>query len=284
MHEDGVKSDGTRRSYRIASLPCGRRSKYLVLVFWLVVVAVTGGLAGKLQGAEKNDASAYLPASAESTQELNLQARFVSKNLNPAVVVYLRHSGITQADVRKAAADARAFGALPAVHGRVTGPIVSRDHRAIETVVGPVGAGLQAHLRLRRGGHLDAAVRVRLPGRLGIDYNIFLMTRAGGIQAVGYSSGRPDRAGRDRRRDHVGGRRAGRDVRDARHPAAGDPDRDRIHRGDRRAARHDHRQVRARHRADSEHRAVDVVAEPLAAAPPPTERGSKTPVSASALR
>ena len=131
-----MKSDGTRRSYGIASLPCGPRTKYLVVVFWLVVVAVTGGLAGKLQSAEKNDASAYLPASAESTQELDLQSRFVSRNLNPAVVVYVRPSGITPADLRKAAADTRSFGALPAVHGRVTGPIVSRDHRGIETVVG----------------------------------------------------------------------------------------------------------------------------------------------------
>ena len=38
-----MKSDGTRRSYGIASLPCGRRTKYLVLVFWLVALAVTGG-------------------------------------------------------------------------------------------------------------------------------------------------------------------------------------------------------------------------------------------------
>jgi RND superfamily putative drug exporter len=87
-------------------------------------------------GAEKNDASAYLPASAESTQELNLQDKFVSKNLNPAVVVYVRPSGLTPADLRKAAADARAFAALPAVHGRVTGPVPSADHKAMETIVG----------------------------------------------------------------------------------------------------------------------------------------------------
>src|SRR5690242_17208558 len=87
-------------------------------------------------GAEKNDASAYLPASAESTQELNLQDKFVSKNLNPAVVVYVRPSGLTPADLHKAAADARTFAALPAVHGRVTGPIPSSDHQAMETIVG----------------------------------------------------------------------------------------------------------------------------------------------------
>ncbi|HEV8277164.1 MAG TPA: hypothetical protein VGQ26_15940 [Streptosporangiaceae bacterium] len=121
---------------RIAALPCGRRTKYVVLIFWVIVIVLTWSLAGKLMGAEKNDASAYLPASAESTQELNLQSKFVVKNLNPAVVVYTRPSGITPADLRKAAADARRFAALPAVDGRVTGPIPSADHQAIQTIVG----------------------------------------------------------------------------------------------------------------------------------------------------
>jgi RND superfamily putative drug exporter len=115
---------------------CGRRSKYLVVVFWVLVVAALGGLAGKLQGAEKNDASAYLPSSAESTQELNEQNLFQSKNLNPALVVYVRDSGVTEADLRKAKADARYFASLPAVNGRVAPPVVSKDHKAIQTVVG----------------------------------------------------------------------------------------------------------------------------------------------------
>ena len=127
---------GQGRASRIAALPCGRRTKYLVLIFWLIVIGLTGPLAGKLMGAEKNDASAYLPASAESTQELNLQSRFVVKNLNPAVVVYTRQSGLTAADLRKAAADARRFATLPAVAGRVSPPIPSADHRAIQLIVG----------------------------------------------------------------------------------------------------------------------------------------------------
>jgi putative drug exporter of the RND superfamily len=127
---------GPGKTSRIAALPCGRRTKYLVLVFWIIVLGVTGPLAGKLMGAEKNDASAYLPASAESTQELNLQSKFAPKNLNPAVVVYTRPSGLTPADLRKAAADARLFASLPAVQGRVTGPIPSADHQAMQTIVG----------------------------------------------------------------------------------------------------------------------------------------------------
>ena len=125
-----------RRVGRLVAFICGRRTKWVVVAFWLLVVVALGSLAGKLQGAEKNDASSYLPGSAESTQELNEQAAFQSKNYNPALVVYVRDSGITAADIAKADADARYFASLSAVNGRVAPPIISGDHKAIETVVG----------------------------------------------------------------------------------------------------------------------------------------------------
>jgi putative drug exporter of the RND superfamily len=121
---------------RLIAFICGRRTKWVVVAFWLLVVVALGSLAGKLQGAEKNDASSYLPASAESTQELNEQAAFQSKNYNPALVVYVRDTGVTAADIAKANADARYFATLPEVNGRVAPPIISSDHKAIETVVG----------------------------------------------------------------------------------------------------------------------------------------------------
>jgi RND superfamily putative drug exporter len=121
---------------RLVAIVCGRRSKYAVVAFWVLMVVALGSLAGKLQGAEKNDSSAYLPSSAESTQELNEQNLFQSQNLNPALVVYVRDTGVTAADMRKAEADARYFASLPAVDGRVAAPVVSSDHKAIETVVG----------------------------------------------------------------------------------------------------------------------------------------------------
>jgi putative drug exporter of the RND superfamily len=130
------KGPGPRGADRLITIICGRRSKYLVVAFWLIIVAVTASLAGKLQGAEKNDASSYLPASAESTQELNEQAAFQSKNYNPALVVYVRDSGITASDLAKADADARYFASLPVVDGRVAPPVVSADHKAIETIIG----------------------------------------------------------------------------------------------------------------------------------------------------
>ena len=104
---------------RLVAFVCGRRSKYLVVVFWILVVAALGSLAGKLQGAEKNDASAYLPSSAESTQELNEQNLFQSKNSTPPWSCTCATAGVTAADLAKARADARYFASLPAVNGRV---------------------------------------------------------------------------------------------------------------------------------------------------------------------
>jgi len=99
----------------LSRVPSGPRTKWLVLVFWLIVVAVLGPLAGKLTNAEKNDASAWLPGNAESTKVVNLQASYLPPNLFPGVVVYSRPGGLTPADWAKAAADARAFASLPGV-------------------------------------------------------------------------------------------------------------------------------------------------------------------------
>jgi RND superfamily putative drug exporter len=103
---------------------------------WLVVLVIAFPLSSKLTGAEKNDASAWLPANAESTKVLNVQERFQSPNIFPAVVVYQRTSGLTAADRAKAAADARAFAGIHVVRvGQVTGPIPSADGKAIQTIL-----------------------------------------------------------------------------------------------------------------------------------------------------
>ena len=111
----------------VARIPGGRRAKWFVLAFWLIVVGLAGPLAGKLMGVEKNDASSWLPAKAESTKVLDLQSRFVSPNVFSAVVVYDRASGLTAADRAKAAADMRSFRNQPGVlASQVAGPIPAR--------------------------------------------------------------------------------------------------------------------------------------------------------------
>ena len=152
------------RASRIAEIPAGSWTKWLVVGFWLVVVVVAFPLSNKLMGAEKNDASAWLPANAESTQVLDLQSRFQSPNIFPAVVVYDRASGLTVADRAKAAADARSFAGLHGVGaGQVTGPIGSADGKAMQTIVsvnlgtqGWNGAATAAgSIRAITGSHAD---------------------------------------------------------------------------------------------------------------------------------
>ena len=129
------------RASAIIRVPAGRRTKWAVLVFWLMIVAVLGPLGGKLTGAEKNNASAWLPAAAESTKVLDIQSRFQSPNIYAAVVVYDRPSGLTSADKAKARADAVRFRDVAnAVHGQVTGPVFASDGKAAETIV-PVNLG-----------------------------------------------------------------------------------------------------------------------------------------------
>jgi putative drug exporter of the RND superfamily len=118
-----------------ARLLTGRRTKFLVLVFWLVLVGIAGPLAGKLTGAQKNDSASWLPGSAESTKVLDIQQSFQSPNALPAVITYDRPSGLTAADRAKAAADARELAGFEGVQGKPTGPFPSADGKALQTVV-----------------------------------------------------------------------------------------------------------------------------------------------------
>ncbi len=97
---------------------------------------------------------------------------------------------------------------------------------------------------------------------LGIDYNIFLMTRVR-EEAVNHGTrqGLADRAVVDGRRDHLGRRRAGGHLPGARLAAAGVPGAAGCGRRSRRAARHLDRALGAGHRAQPRRRGQDLVAE-----------------------
>ena len=112
-----------------------RYLKYAVIVFWLVVVALLGPLAGKLTGAQDNDAKSWLPSNAESTEVLDVAGSFVSANTIPAVIVYARSSGLTPDDLAAIQADAQQFGTLDTLDGQVVGPIPSQDGQAAQIIV-----------------------------------------------------------------------------------------------------------------------------------------------------
>lgn len=108
-----------RRASGPAALICGRRTKWLVVALWLIVFLVAAPLAQKLTDAQDNDATSWLPSSAESTQVLESSKQFRPEVIT-AVVVYAREDGLTGADRSRIIEDTRQLRTLGA-HG-VRGP------------------------------------------------------------------------------------------------------------------------------------------------------------------
>ena len=82
---------------KLAEIPSGSWTKWIVVGLWVVLFAVAYPLAGKLGHVEKNDSSTWLPASAESVKVLDVQSRVQPPNTYSGVVVYYRASGLTAA-------------------------------------------------------------------------------------------------------------------------------------------------------------------------------------------
>ncbi len=80
---------------QIAGALTGRVTKWIVLGVWVVVLGVSTGFAGKLIDVQNNEASSWLPASAESTRALDKLAPFQDENDIPTAVVYVRDGGLT---------------------------------------------------------------------------------------------------------------------------------------------------------------------------------------------
>jgi putative drug exporter of the RND superfamily len=95
------------------TLAAGRRTKWIVFGIWLLAIFVAFGanLPGKFADAESNEATSYLPGSAESTDALDATEALQDGELAAAVIVYRRNAGLTAADRRTIAADVKAMTA-----------------------------------------------------------------------------------------------------------------------------------------------------------------------------
>ncbi len=120
---------------QIAGSLTGKVTKWLVLVAWLVVVGVSSTFAAKLADVQNNEASSWLPASAESTKALEKLGPFQDPNAIPTIVVYEREGGLTQDDLAAATAQVEELAALEGVEGEVIGPIPSEDGVVAQTMV-----------------------------------------------------------------------------------------------------------------------------------------------------
>ncbi|GAA0551961.1 MMPL family transporter [Actinomadura livida] len=121
-------------AHRLAGLIAGPRTKWAVLALWVVLLAALGPLAGRLGDVENNEAAAWLPDGAESTQVVALDEQFRTDETMLAVVVYERAGGITAEDRAKAESDVSALQNLPGAQ-KAQGPIPSEDGKALQTLV-----------------------------------------------------------------------------------------------------------------------------------------------------
>lgn len=89
----------------------GRRSKWIVLLVWIAIVAAASPLGAKLTDVEKNDNAAWLPSNAESLKVSNLEETFANGERITAVIAYHRAGGLTEADLAKIKTDHDALAA-----------------------------------------------------------------------------------------------------------------------------------------------------------------------------
>lgn len=112
---------------RYAAFVAGRRSKWVVLVLWLLLMGIGGSLAAGLADVQDNDPETWLPSSAQSTKAVQLaEQHFADKDSSTAVIVYAREGGLTQADLTKIDSDIAGLADKVAV-GEVAPAVVSED-------------------------------------------------------------------------------------------------------------------------------------------------------------
>ena len=93
----------------IASFVTGRRTKWVIPLVWIVLLAVFAPLGGKLADAVDDRFESFLPEDAQSTEVAELQReRFESGQTATGLVVYRREGGLSAEDRAKIAADAQA--------------------------------------------------------------------------------------------------------------------------------------------------------------------------------
>jgi RND superfamily putative drug exporter len=116
-----------------------------VLAVWVLILLAAGSVASKLSDVQDNQASSWLPGSAESTKALDKLAPFQNQNDIPTVLVYNNDSGLTKAELtsigQKLDQVQKLDGSVPAkgLDGRATQPSklmqVSKDGQVAQGAV-----------------------------------------------------------------------------------------------------------------------------------------------------
>lgn len=149
----GHRYRGSPMIARILTFPAHRIGKWVTLVAWLAIAFASFPLVGKFESAQNNEPSSFLPGSAESVRALEQAKRFPSGDTAPAVVVYRREGGLTEADKAAIAQDRAAIEAYR--EKTVTSPSDLGPRPAGPPVLSPDGSGAILVVPIEAGGESD---------------------------------------------------------------------------------------------------------------------------------
>lgn len=106
----------------------------LLIAIWFGLGGVGGPYFGRVSEVSTNDATSFLPASADATKVQKLLGDFSDSNAIPAIVLFSRGGGITAADTAYAKTFASSLANTPGVAKGASPPIASKDGKAIEII------------------------------------------------------------------------------------------------------------------------------------------------------
>jgi RND superfamily putative drug exporter len=107
----------------------------VLILVWITAGAIGGPYFGRIDEVSSNDQTSYLPADAESTVVQKLQREFTDSNAIPAIVVYVRSAGLSEADRQFADERIAAIEDVSGIGDEVSPAIPSQDGKAIEIFV-----------------------------------------------------------------------------------------------------------------------------------------------------
>ena len=157
---------------RIASFPrlvAGRRSKFVVLAVWVVLVIALGPLTGRFESVQQNEPSSFLPDGAESVAVLEASAGFPSGEATPAIAVFRDATGldaagraaVDQARRRVSEAGIEGVGQLP--------PTATSDDGKAAVLTIPIVAGGDEDILIGAVEDARELVRENLPAGLEVE-------------------------------------------------------------------------------------------------------------------
>ena len=117
----------------LASIVAGRRTKWVVLVVWIIAAVAMSPLGSKLSDVTTDNTESFLPSNAESTEVVRtLDHQFPAKETSLALVVYQNKNGLTPANFARIRSDAEKIKAEPAKI-----PLIQSQPPVLPAPVGP---------------------------------------------------------------------------------------------------------------------------------------------------